>query len=155
LSISAVVIRGDLSHAEFEVIVACIRGIDTVEGRTLEVVAVDPTASGIEIARGILADAIPTVPGRNTSALEFTAADQLLGTEERMKFTAGNCPDCGQHDSMIPGPRGGMSQNYACDRCGTEFNVTIIGGKAMMLSRNSLFGEPNVDRLRSVFGIML
>jgi len=37
-------------------------------------------------------------------------------------FRAGRCPDCGWNH-FIPGPRGGMSENLECARCGSRFNV--------------------------------
>ena len=34
----------------------------------------------------------------------------------------GNCPDC-RMPKLVPGPRGGLSRNVACDNCGSRFNV--------------------------------
>jgi hypothetical protein len=33
-----------------------------------------------------------------------------------------DCPDCGSH-TIMPGPRGGLSRNVHCDKCGSRFNV--------------------------------
>ncbi len=40
-----------------------------------------------------------------------------LGAVEHPK-----CPDCG--GKLLPGPRGVMSQNYLCDICNAEFNLS-------------------------------
>jgi hypothetical protein len=34
------------------------------------------------------------------------------------------CPDCG--GELLRGPEGGMSINSACDKCHSEFNITIL-----------------------------
>jgi hypothetical protein len=45
-----------------------------------------------------------------------------------------NCPDCG---CVIfrPGPRGGISQNIECVKCGSRFNVAKWGGQIVMSQR--------------------
>jgi hypothetical protein len=44
------------------------------------------------------------------------------------------CPDCG---CIIfrPGPRGGISQNIECVRCGSRFNVAKWGGQIVTAQR--------------------
>lgn len=66
----------------------------------------------------------------------------------------GICPDCAM-PGMKNGPRGGISQNVACPTCGAEFNVARWDGEVVMAHRNSVMGQPNEDRLRSVFQIEL
>lgn len=60
----------------------------------------------------------------------------------------GRCPDCG--GCLYAGPEGGMSVNVACDKCGSEFNLSPV-----MAHRNSVKGSPDLVRLRQVFGIDL
>jgi hypothetical protein len=43
-----------------------------------------------------------------------------------------------------------MSVNVACDKCGSEFNLSPV-----MAHRNSVKGSPDLVRLRQVFGIDL
>ena len=61
------------------------------------------------------------------------------------------CPDC--HNShLVGGPEGGFSKNYACAKCGSEFNVSPPLG---WVERTSVQGNPDAVRLRAVYGIIV
>lgn len=66
--IQAIVVRGPFTEDDFALLVATIREID---GRhpddTFEVVAVDPTDTAIETAEAMLKQAVPSLPGRETT----------------------------------------------------------------------------------------
>ena len=47
--------------------------------------------------------------------------DELSG-REILALDRKECPDCGAH-AFLKGPRGGMSMNVKCGRCGAAFNV--------------------------------
>jgi len=55
--------------------------------------------------------------------------DDLTDYERRMIHEKGKCPDCG--GKLLPGPRGGSSQNFCCAICHSEFNLTIIAGAVL------------------------
>jgi len=75
---------------------------------------------------------------------------EWLDSGELLAIGHGNCPDCGNIACMTQGPRGGMTQNYACRYCGAEFNYGLFGGH-----RNSKKGQPDHQRLCEIFGIVL
>lgn len=78
-------------------------------------------------------DAKPAGP----PVLPTGAADALIEDEAALAswFSAhGNCPDCG-NDTFRDGPRGGLAQNIACERCGSKFNVTIFDGRCVFAQR--------------------
>lgn len=52
--------------------------------------------------------------------------DVLSPDEGRMVFQTGRCPDCG--GGLAEGPRGGLSQNFCCVMCHSEFNLTWLPG---------------------------
>lgn len=66
----------------------------------------------------------------------------------------GICPDCNM-PGLRAGPRGGMARNEACPSCGSEFNVARHDGEVVLAHRNGEPGQPNRQRLASVFGIIL
>lgn len=72
---------------------------------------------------------------------------EALTLAEQALFNKGFCPDCGT--GVVGGPRGGMSQNFACPGCGSEYNSHM----GLRVDRNSDRGFPDVGRLRAVFGI--
>jgi ribosomal protein S27E len=49
-------------------------------------------------------------------------------------FQEGRCPDCGGRQ-IIPGPRGGLSQNLTCGGCGSRFNVAKYQGQVFFAER--------------------
>jgi hypothetical protein len=156
MSIKAVVIRGDFTDAEFAALVAAIRRLDAQRpAANFEIVAVNPDTTGMEHARRLLEESLPPMPGRKPEIIAEVETTSVLTDADTRKFVGKVCPDCDQGDSMRPGPRGGIAQNYACERCGAEFNVVNLNGKPLMIHRNSPYGEPNLERLRAVFGIIL
>lgn len=70
------------------------------------------------------------------------------------KLDRGECPDCEQI-GLVHGPRGGASRNIACIHCGTEFNGWFFGHEIIAAHRNNPPGQPDRERLRTVFGIEL
>ncbi|HEY4759593.1 MAG TPA: hypothetical protein VIH42_03335 [Thermoguttaceae bacterium] len=62
--------------------------------------------------------------------------EDLTDYERNLISKTGKCPDCG--GGLLEGPRGGMSTNYCCSSCHSEFNLTIIG--------NAVLGEWISDR---------
>lgn len=44
------------------------------------------------------------------------------GKEVLMHLQMDRCPDCHRYE-LIPGPRGGASQNLTCGHCGSKWNV--------------------------------
>jgi hypothetical protein len=70
--IKAIILRGDFTEAEFGEIVALLRRLDDQrpDGH-FEVVAVDPTASGLEHAERVMHDALPPQEGRKTDWATF------------------------------------------------------------------------------------
>ncbi len=64
----------------------------------------------------------------------------MMDTEAELIFwfDRGQCPDChGRH--IVPGPRGGLSQNFACGGCGARFNVAKWQGRVFFVER---LGDP-------------
>jgi hypothetical protein len=61
----------------------------------------------------------------------------------------GICPDCGRLKLRL-GPKGGLARNVACGHCGAEFNDMVF-----RVERNSPKGQPDIARLRDVYGIEL
>ena len=57
-------------------------------------------------------------------------------TEAELIFALdrGACPDCQSRD-IIPGPRGGLSQNVTCGGCGARFNVAKFEGRVFFVER--------------------
>jgi len=78
-----------------------------------------------------------------------------LGQADIDTLATGRCADCKSVHALRPGPKGGMMRNWACEACGSEFNLGSFRGRLIMATRNSRPGEPNQARLRSVFGIEL
>lgn len=60
----------------------------------------------------------------------------------RVRFTG--CPHC-ESVRFLPGPRGGMSQNIACERCGARFNVAFFGRGFPPVLLEELSGPGDVD----------
>ena len=48
--------------------------------------------------------------------------NEKLTGREILALDKGICPDC-DTPSLLEGPRGGMSVNVKCGRCGAKFNV--------------------------------
>ncbi len=71
---------------------------------------------------------------------------------EAKKLAHFECPDCNQF-LLVRGPEGGMSINVACAGCGSEFNFCPLA--PLLSHRNGSAGNPDRDRLRTVFGIEL
>jgi len=46
-----------------------------------------------------------------------------LTPEELRALTEGKCPDCGATDKWQQGPEGGLSENWRCGDCGSQFNI--------------------------------
>lgn len=83
-------------------------------------------------------------------------ADPLaLTTAELLLAGSGFCPDCEKSEPLIGGPKGGMNQNFACGRCGAEFNIAKLAGQTVWGQRLSPFGVPNLARVKSIYGIKL
>lgn len=83
------------------------------------------------------------------SALPSGAADSLIQDETALASwfsTHGSCPDCG-NDAFHDGPRGGLAQNIACVRCGSEFNVTIFDGRCVFAQRIDRSGQSETRTL--------
>jgi hypothetical protein len=49
-------------------------------------------------------------------------------------FNQGRCPDC-LGAKLVPGPRGGLSQNTHCGDCGSRFNVASFEGQVFFVER--------------------
>jgi len=79
-------------------------------------------------------------------------SDLPLSHLEIEELTRGKCPDCGERH-FFEGPRGGMSVNIACSRCGAEFNWCPTG--PALSQRNGERGKPDRQRLLAVFGMRL
>ncbi len=58
----------------------------------------------------------------------YDQADLIAAFDESM------CPDCGG-GQIIPGPRGGLSQNVHCAGCGSRFNVAKWQGRVFFVER--------------------
>lgn len=56
------------------------------------------------------------------------------------------CPNCHYRGGLLPGPRGGLSQNRVCPECYNEFNVGPIAGMC------ESFGVATSERMRDVYG---
>ena len=56
---------------------------------------------------------------------------QILKEFEKESLQRGECPDCGSITQWREGPSAGLSTNWTCGRCGSEFN----------LGPNGLFAE--------------
>lgn len=83
------------------------------------------------------------------SVLPSGAADALIQDEAALASwfsTHGSCPDCG-NDAFHDGPRGGLAQNIACVRCGSEFNVTIFDGRCVFAQRIDRGGQSGTRTL--------
>jgi DNA-directed RNA polymerase subunit RPC12/RpoP len=50
----------------------------------------------------------------------------MTDDEQLNSLYAGRCPDCGARE-FWPGPRGGAAMNVECVKCGSRFNVTLVG----------------------------
>lgn len=62
-----IIIRGNFTNEEFAEIVAVLRQIDTRRpDACLEIGAVDPTGTAMEIGAKALREALPELPGRQT-----------------------------------------------------------------------------------------
>jgi hypothetical protein len=51
-------------------------------------------------------------------------------SNEQLSFineSRGSCPDC-KVGGLISGPRGGCAQNFRCNHCGHEFNLSLTTG---------------------------
>jgi len=53
--------------------------------------------------------------------LERMKVNQVT-TEEAKIIWQGSCP-CGAEQSLLKGPRGGLSINVKCEECGQSFNI--------------------------------
>jgi hypothetical protein len=60
-----------------------------------------------------------------------------LSAEQANELEVGNCPDCGR-SIFRPGPRGGLSQNIECVRCGSRFNVALYSDNGI---RSLIFAQ--------------
>lgn len=89
-------------------------------------------------------------PSKLSVIVPTSAKGEALNAFEYGALVQYQCPDC--NADIISGPTGGMSMNVACSGCGSEFNFTPAIGAA---DRNSTRGEPNLDRLSKIFGILL
>jgi len=49
--------------------------------------------------------------------------DDEISPQDFETLKNGKCPDCGAIDSMLEGPRGGLSQNIICEKCNMRFNI--------------------------------
>ena len=49
------------------------------------------------------------------------------------RISKGRCPACTEPTRFLAGPRGGMSQNIKCEKCGQRFNITPAMGIAEYL----------------------
>lgn len=56
------------------------------------------------------------------------------------------CPNC-KNEKMWDGPRGGLSQNIFCPKCGKEWNYSPMGFDPIIPARPELYsrGEGNED----------
>jgi transposase-like protein len=56
-----------------------------------------------------------------------------IGDQSKIKhwnrdiFFTNGCPDCGSND-FLEGPHGGLSINFKCAKCNSEFNDTWVFG---------------------------
>lgn len=71
-----------------------------------------------------------------------------LTVDELTLLANGVCPDCDLRAACRAGPGGGSLGNFACAGCGSEFNDLGPFG----VERLSTPGEPDRDRLRTVYG---
>lgn len=154
MTIRSITIRGEITEHELQRIVTVIREIDTVPGRLLTV-QVDGGGTSKQEAREIIRRVFEQMPGRETSEIEEMSADRKMASAELLVASGGFCPDCVTPQFMIAGPRGGMNQNFACPKCGAEFNIAKHGDTTVWGERLSKLGKPNLRRLRSVYGITL
>ena len=58
------------------------------------------------------------------------------------------CPDC--EGKLLDGPCGGCAQNYLCEHCGSEFNITVWGGNVVG-ERISDAGPRDIGNRRSLY----
>lgn len=154
MSIRGIMVKGDFTQDEFNRIVALIRDMDTVPGRLLRIVAMGEETS-MEEAREIVAQALPPSPQHEMTEITSLPRHLMMTDAELLLAGSGFCPDCDPASRLHAGPRGGMNQNFACERCGGEFNIAKHGGMVVWGQRTTPMGEPNIERLKSVYGIRL
>jgi ribosomal protein S27AE len=154
MAIKAIMLRGDFTPDEFSRIVALVRQIDTVPGRLVRIMAIDPDTS-LDEARAMVDSALPSMPGRDSTAAVVRGGRDRLTDQQIDTIESGFCPDCGRTAAFMLGPRGGMSQNHACSQCGAEFCLAQHGGLIVWGHRVSPRYQPDRERLHRVYGIEL
>lgn len=151
-----ITITGDFTAAEFTRIVALIRDMDTVPGRLLKVMVTTDNSEPVtfEQARELIQGAMPAREDRDTTPVVQLSLNESLDDRQMHMLRLYACPDC-DRQPLIPGPKGGMNQNFACPHCGAEFNMAVHGGVLVWAHRVSPFGNPDLHRLRQIYGISL
>ena len=76
--------------------------------------------------------------------------EDLTDDERLLISKTKRCPDCGGR--LKEGPQGGMATNYCCEKCFSEFNLTIIG-RAVIGERISDRGPRDIGDRAWCYGI--
>jgi hypothetical protein len=80
-----------------------------------------------------------------TKATPFTRSEKSgddLTPWEKEQIAKGFCPDCEHKDTLMEGPRGGLSVNVRCSYCGNKFNIVMLAEE----KNTAVFGERIADR---------
>jgi hypothetical protein len=92
----------------------------------------------------------PRLIGKKEMERTSKEREHLTPDECRLIFQTGRCPDCG--GGLCEGPRGGMSVNYACMECYSEFNLIWVLGMVVG-ERISDKGPRQLGDRASVYGL--